>query len=108
MTKTYVSLTLESPSRRETSITLAELQRIKQWHADHRAEHPLEYYLWDVVLTLWLMGWVGWFPAYLFDQWWGVPLCCLGMLIPSIYVTWRSSAHRRHKLRCDWLDFRRS
>lgn len=89
-------------------MTLEELQRIKQWHVDHKAEHPLEYYLWDVVLTLWLMGWVGWFPAYLFDQWWGVPLCCLGMLIPSIYVTWRSSAHRRHKLRCDWLDFRRT
>ena len=71
-------------------------------------DHPLEYHLWDAVLTFWLMGWVGWFPTYLFDQWWGAPLCCVGMLFPSLYVTWRGSAHRRHKLRCDWLDLRRS
>ena len=45
---------------------------------------------------------------YLFDQWWGAPLCCVGMLFPSLYVTWRGSEHRRHKLRCDWLDLRRS
>ena len=89
-------------------MTLEELQRIKQWHVDHKADHPLEYHLWDAVLTFWLMGWVGWFPTYLFDQWWGAPLCCVGMLFPSLYVTWRGSEHRRHKLRCDWLDFRRS
>jgi hypothetical protein len=42
------------------SIPLTELQRIKKWHVAHRGEHPLEYHLWDTVLTLWLMGWVGW------------------------------------------------
>ena len=35
-------------------ITLSELQRIKQWHVDHRDDHPLEYQLWDGLLTLWL------------------------------------------------------
>ena len=45
------------------SIPLTELQRIKKWHVAHRGEHPLEYHLWDTVLTLWLMGWVGWLPA---------------------------------------------
>jgi hypothetical protein len=54
---------------------LAELQRIKQWHVAHRAEHPLEYHLWDAVLTLWVMGWVGWLPAYAFEQFWSMPLC---------------------------------
>ena len=28
-------------------MTLEELQRIKQWHVDHKADHPLEYHLWD-------------------------------------------------------------
>ena len=31
-------------------MTLQELQRIKQWHVAHRADHPLEYHLWDVCL----------------------------------------------------------
>ncbi len=43
-------------------MTLNELQRIKQWHVHHRQDHPLEYHLWDAMLTLWLMGWVGWLP----------------------------------------------
>jgi hypothetical protein len=82
---------------------LAELQRIKQWHVAHRAEHPLEYHLWDAMLTLWVMGWVGWLPAYAFEQFWSMPLCVLAMAAPSMYVAWRSRAHRAHKLRCDWL-----
>ena len=40
-------------------MTLNELQRIKQWHVAHRADHPVEYHLWDAMLTLWVMGWVG-------------------------------------------------
>lgn len=82
---------------------LAELQRIKQWHVAHRAEHPVEYHLWDAVLTLWVMGWVGWLPAYAFEQFWSMPLCVLAMAAPSMYVSWRLKAHRAHKLRCDWL-----
>lgn len=84
-------------------MTLAELQRIKQWHVENRAGHPLEYQLWDAMLTLWLMGWVGWLPAYAFDQLWSLPLCALGMFAPSLYVSCRSRAHRARKLRCDWL-----
>ena len=48
-------------------MTLDELQRIKQWHVDHRSDHPVEYHLWDAMLTLWLMGWVGWLPAFAFE-----------------------------------------
>jgi hypothetical protein len=82
---------------------LAELQRIKRWHVAHRGDHPVEYHLWDAVLTLWVMGWVGWLPAYAFEQLWGLPLCALAAAAPSLYVGWRLKAHRAHKLRCDWL-----
>jgi hypothetical protein len=84
-------------------MTLPELQRIKQWQVDHRDTHPAEYQAWDAVLTGWLMGWVGWLPAFAFDALWASPLCVLGMALPSLYVGWRTRAHRLHRLRCDWL-----
>ena len=84
-------------------MTLDELQRIKNWHVAHRAEHPLEYHLWDAMLTLWVMGWVGWLPAYAFEQFWSLPLCLLAITSPSMYAAWRLKAHRAQKLRCDWL-----
>ena len=84
-------------------MTLDELQRIKQWHVAHREDHPVEYHLWDAMLTLWVMGWVGWLPAFAFDALWVTPLCVAATLAPTAYVAWRLSAHRRHKLRCDWL-----
>lgn len=37
-------------------MTLTELHRIKLWHVAHRRDRPLEYHLWDAILTLWLMG----------------------------------------------------
>ncbi len=66
-------------------LTLAEMQRIRQWHVAHRDDHPLEYQLWDLLLTLWIMGWLGWLPVYVLD------------------VAWRRRAHHRRRLRCDWL-----
>jgi hypothetical protein len=85
------------------AMTLDEMQRIKQWHVRHRFDHPVEYHLWDAMLTLWVMGWVGWLPAVAFDALWVTPLCMAAMFAPTAYVTWRMNAHRRHKLRCDWL-----
>lgn len=81
---------------------LAELQRIKQWHISHRHNHPLEYQLWDVMLTLWVMGWVGWLPVYAFHTLWAVPLCVLAIAAPGLYAAWRARAHRARRLRCDW------
>ena len=83
-------------------MTLAELQRIKQWHISHRHNHPLEYQLWDVMLTLWVMGWVGWLPVYAFDQLWAIPLLVLAIAAPSLYAALRTRAHRARRLRCDW------
>jgi len=84
-------------------MNLDELQRIKQWHVDHRGSHPVEYHLWDAVLTVWLMGWVGWLPAVAFEQLWTLPLCLLAASAPTLYVHWRLKAHRLQRLRCDWL-----
>lgn len=85
-------------------LTLAELQRIKQWHVKHKAEHPLEYQLWDAMLTLWVMGWVGWLPVLALDALWAWPLCLLALYAPGLYVDWRARAHQQQRLRCDWLD----
>jgi hypothetical protein len=82
---------------------LAELQRIKQWHMSHRHDHALESQLWDAMLTLWVMGWVGWLPVYALQQLWAVPLCVLAIAAPSLYAMWRAKAHRARRLRCDWV-----
>lgn len=84
-------------------MTLDELQRIKQWQVRHRHQHPVEYQAWDVMLTLWLVGWVGWIPAFAFDALWSAPLLVLAMSAPTMYVAWRTRAHRAHRVRCDWL-----
>lgn len=86
------------------TLTLTHLQRIKAWHVEHRAEHPLEYQLWDTMLILWILGRVGWLPAYALDAPWAYPLCLMAMLAPRMYVSWRVQAHARQRLRCDWLD----
>lgn len=61
-----------------TPISLAELQRIKKWQMAHQAEHPVEYELWQAVMTVWVMGWVGWLPALAFDAWWAMAGVRLG------------------------------
>ena len=85
-------------------LPLAELQRIKQWHTSHRHDHPLEYQLWDLVVTVWLMGWIGWLPAYAFDAFWAYPLCLMGVMTPGLYVQWRARADANGRLRCEWMD----
>ena len=71
-------------------MTLTELQRIKQWHVAHRLDHPVEYHLWDAMLTLWVLGWVGWLPAFAFDQIWTLPLCAMAVAAPGLYLAWRN------------------
>lgn len=84
-------------------MTLDELQCIKQWHVGHRRSHPVEYNLWDMMLMLWLVGWIGWLPALAFHALWTTPLCLLAVLAPDAYAAWRARAHRLQRLRCDWL-----
>jgi hypothetical protein len=84
-------------------LTLAQLQRVKLWHAAHEREGTLEYRIWQLVLTVWLMGWMGWLPAFVFDANWAYPLCVAGMLLPQAYICARARAQSAGLLRCDWL-----
>jgi len=58
---------------------LDTLQRIKRWHVAHQKDHPVEYHIWDAMLTLWLAGWVGWIPAFTFDALWAAPLLAVAL-----------------------------
>lgn len=97
---------MSDPSRHHPwhHITLAQLQRVKDWHVAQQGARPLEYQVWEAVLTLWMMGWVGWLPAFAFEAPWAYPLCLLGIFTPRLYVDWRAHAHGTRRLRCDWLD----
>jgi hypothetical protein len=85
---------------------LESLQRIKRWHVAHEKEHPVEYQAWDAMLTLWIIGWVGWIPAFTFDALWAAPLLATAMSAPTMYVFWRRRWHTQRRLRCDWVDLR--
>jgi hypothetical protein len=84
-------------------MTLTQLQRIKRWQVAHRADHPLEYQLFDAVLTVWVMGWVGLLPTVALQNLYLLPLCFLAMQTPALYRRWRAHLHRQARLRCDWL-----
>jgi energy-converting hydrogenase Eha subunit G len=84
-------------------MNLEQMHRIKRWLVDHQREHPVEYHLWDAMLMLWVIGWVGWLPAFTFQALWAAPLLALLMSAPTLYVTWRLKAHQAQRLRCDWL-----
>ena len=85
-------------------MTLQQLQTVKLWHVAHKREAPIEFQVWDGMLTAWVMGWVG-MPAALILQWPGLILACaLLFLAPSLYVALRRSLHSRGHLRCYWLD----
>jgi hypothetical protein len=84
--------------------TIARLQRIKKWHVIHKDDYPLEYQIWDAILTFWVMGWIAWLPALTLDALWAFPFCVLCVCLPSLYVRLRLSAHQAMRLRCDWAD----
>ena len=85
-------------------MTLHQFHTLKQWHARHWRDHPLEKNLWEGVLTLWLMGWVGGAVSLLLNLPW-LELSCLTLLfLPSAYVALRARWHRQGRLRCDWIN----
>ena len=100
-------MSVPSGHHRRRHITLAQLERVKNWHLAQQGKRPVERQVWEAVLTLWIMGWMGWFPAYAFEAPWAYPLCLLGVLTPRLYVDWRARAHEARRLRCDWLDLMR-
>lgn len=84
-------------------MTLDQYHALKLWHTRHERQQPLEKYVWELVLTLWMMGWAGGAAALVLGIVWA-QLACLGLIVlPSAYVRWRTRLHRRGALRCDWI-----
>ena len=86
-------------------LALSQLLLINQWHKSYADAHPVECQVWDAVLTVWVMGWIAWLPALIFDTVWVYPLCLLGLMAPKMYVRLRGTAQRCGALRCEWLKF---
>lgn len=84
-------------------MTLRQMSTLKRWHVANRERSPLEYHTWDAMLTLWLLGWLGWAPALVLGNEWVLPLCVLMFFAPRLYVALRRRLHTRGRLRCDWL-----
>lgn len=85
-------------------LTLRQLQRLKNWHVAQRGAHPLEYEVWNGVLTVWVMGWTGWLPAYIFNAPVAYLFCVFGIFSTRIYIAWRTHARDAGYLGCEWLD----
>jgi hypothetical protein len=85
-------------------MTLDQLQDLKLWHQRHLRERPVEKHVWDAVLTLWLIGWVGGPVALLIDSLWAVLLAVALVFVPGAYVALRRRLHRAKVLRCDWIS----
>ena len=84
-------------------MTLHQFHELKLWHARQGRRHPVERTLWELVLTVWLVGWVGGPAALVLGLTWA-ELACLGTLfLPSLYVATRRRLHRTRRLRCDWM-----
>lgn len=84
-------------------MTLDQFHDLRQWHTRHWRDHPLEKQVWDIVLTLWLAGWVGGAASLVL----ALPLAavvCLGLVfLPGLYVSLRMRLHKARRLRCDWI-----
>jgi hypothetical protein len=93
-------LSLAAP---EAVMNVRQMSMLKRWFVDHRERSPLEYHVWDAVLTMWLMGWMGVPPALLLHWSWALALCVLLYFAPPAYVRLRRRLHASGRLRCDWL-----
>ncbi|MCK6419583.1 MAG: hypothetical protein L6Q73_01550 [Aquabacterium sp.] len=85
-------------------MTLDQLSTIKRWHQSHPRAGSVELQVWDLVLTCWLLGWMGLPAAILLGSPLGVLLCVALFYAPGAYVAWRRRLHVSNRLRCDWLD----
>jgi hypothetical protein len=84
-------------------MTLDQLHSLKVWHQLHVSRHPVEKHVWDTVLMLWMMGWVGGPAAFLIHRGWAIAVCFALLFLPGAYVTLRKRLHRAQRLRCDWI-----
>jgi uncharacterized BrkB/YihY/UPF0761 family membrane protein len=84
-------------------MTLHQFEELKVWHLRQGRRHPIERTLWDLVLTVWMLGCVGALAAVLVGDGW-VAVASLGALfLPGLYVGLRRWLHNKRRLRCDWI-----
>lgn len=84
-------------------MTLQQFQELKLWHQRQGRRHPVERALWDVVLTVWLLGWIGAPTAIILQLGWAECACVSVLFLPGIYVAVRRRMHAKRWLRCDWI-----
>ncbi len=84
-------------------MTLQQMSAVKRWQIGHRHRHPVEGWLWDVVLTVWVMSLMGVPVGLLIDEPGVAALSAALVVLPSGYAALRALLHRRGLLRCDWL-----
>ena len=82
---------------------LQQFQELRVWHLRQGHRHPIEKNLWDAVLTVWLLGWVGAPTAFLLHAGWAEVACLSVLFLPGGYVGMRRWLHNKHRLRCDWI-----
>jgi hypothetical protein len=84
-------------------MTLNQLHELRLWHQQHWRRRPVEKHLWDLVLTLWLAGWVGGPTAFVVHSAAAAVVCVGLVFLPGGYVALRTRLHRAGLVRCDWL-----
>lgn len=85
-------------------MNLDQLHALKLWHERHERESPFEAAVWNGLMTLCVMGWVGAPIAWLLGNRLLILLGLLATLLPGRYVALRVAMHRRGRLRCDWVS----
>ena len=83
-------------------MTIQQIVAIKRWQVAHRRDHPVEFHTYELVLTVWLAGWVGLPACSLIGAPWGMLGCALCLFVPRLYVRTRLRLHGLRRLRCDW------
>lgn len=84
-------------------MTLTQLHQVRVWHRLHWRTRPVEQQVWDMVVTLWVMGWVGIPVAWVIGLSWAELACLALLFLPAAYAGLRRRLHRLGRLRCDWI-----
>ena len=84
-------------------MTLQQYHSLKVWHRRHWRDHPVEKYLWEAILTLWVTGGVGLPVALLIDAPWPAAASIVALFLPGRYVALRTRLHHSGRMRCDWI-----
>jgi len=83
-------------------MTLDQFQDLKRWHQCH-GDRWVESAVWNTVMTLWMVGWVGAPTAWVLQHDGTALAVLLLVFVPGAYVALRRALHRHGRLRCDWI-----